>query len=348
MGRSTRLLVTHQRQFLPSCDRLLVLRGGRPIALGTWAEVSPLNLPELTAGHTGAVTLGGQGGDSGVQDVKAALAAAGDVSVDELLDQREAAAAGERQQEEEEQESRGRESGNPAGPTPFKGCTQPQVVLPAMHEEGEEGEEVEDLQNTAARPAGICVEAEAPVAPAHPGAVAVALEGEEAPGTPGSSSAAQVAIITSPRKGGPQPRLTRIVSGAWLGQLSSRRWLPAALNLGSGPSMSYKSRSQLTGLEGAWRQDSTTAVAPGPPAAPGGGKPRLTWALSGSRSFFVRTLTFKQPGAPGAQGSQAAKDAGGEVPPVDMGPQPLPQHCVFITICALIHSSCCLLQRRGS
>lgn len=45
-----RILVTHQRQVLPRCDRVMVLRGGRVVALGTFAEVSALGLPELTAG----------------------------------------------------------------------------------------------------------------------------------------------------------------------------------------------------------------------------------------------------------------------------------------------------------
>ena len=39
--------MTHQRQYLPACDRLLVLRGGRVAAAGTWAELSGLSLSEL-------------------------------------------------------------------------------------------------------------------------------------------------------------------------------------------------------------------------------------------------------------------------------------------------------------
>ena len=50
---STRILLTHQRQFLPRCDRVLVLRAGHIQALGTWEEVAGLNLPELTAGALG-------------------------------------------------------------------------------------------------------------------------------------------------------------------------------------------------------------------------------------------------------------------------------------------------------
>lgn len=54
---STRLLVTHQRQFLPRCDRIAVLRDGRLHALGSWQEVAALQLPELVAGNDG-VDLG--------------------------------------------------------------------------------------------------------------------------------------------------------------------------------------------------------------------------------------------------------------------------------------------------
>ena len=41
------MLVTHQRQYLPACDRLLVLRQGRVAAAGTFAELSGLGLSEL-------------------------------------------------------------------------------------------------------------------------------------------------------------------------------------------------------------------------------------------------------------------------------------------------------------
>jgi ABC-type multidrug transport system fused ATPase/permease subunit len=47
MGKSTRLLVTHQRQFLPSCDKCLVLREGKVVAFGSWEEVAALDLKEL-------------------------------------------------------------------------------------------------------------------------------------------------------------------------------------------------------------------------------------------------------------------------------------------------------------
>lgn len=48
------MLVTHQRQFLPKCDRIAVLRQGHLIALGTWVQLLPLQLPELVGG---AVTM---------------------------------------------------------------------------------------------------------------------------------------------------------------------------------------------------------------------------------------------------------------------------------------------------
>ena len=41
---STRLLVTHQRQHLPACDRIVVLRDGRIVADGTYAELQVWSL----------------------------------------------------------------------------------------------------------------------------------------------------------------------------------------------------------------------------------------------------------------------------------------------------------------
>ena len=51
MQGSTRVLVTHQRQYLPRCDRVAVLRDGALVALGTWQELMELQLPELVAGE---------------------------------------------------------------------------------------------------------------------------------------------------------------------------------------------------------------------------------------------------------------------------------------------------------
>ncbi len=83
--RSTRVLVTHQRQFLPRCDRVLVLRAGRVAALGAWPDVAALNLPELTAG-AGAVGADG----SAVEEHE--------VTVDELVEARE-----QQQQQQQQQ-----------------------------------------------------------------------------------------------------------------------------------------------------------------------------------------------------------------------------------------------------
>ena len=47
LADSARVLVTHQRQYLPQCDLILVLRDGRPHAYGTPAQLAPLCLPEL-------------------------------------------------------------------------------------------------------------------------------------------------------------------------------------------------------------------------------------------------------------------------------------------------------------
>jgi len=44
---SARVLVTHQRQYLPLCDLILVLRDGKPHAYGTPAQLAHLNLDEL-------------------------------------------------------------------------------------------------------------------------------------------------------------------------------------------------------------------------------------------------------------------------------------------------------------
>ena len=40
MNGSTRLLVTHQKQFLPLCDRIVLMEDGRIEATGTWAELA--------------------------------------------------------------------------------------------------------------------------------------------------------------------------------------------------------------------------------------------------------------------------------------------------------------------
>jgi len=48
MQGSTRLLVTHQRHFLPHCDRILVLKDGRERALGTYSQLASSALTELT------------------------------------------------------------------------------------------------------------------------------------------------------------------------------------------------------------------------------------------------------------------------------------------------------------
>ena len=44
MRKSTRLLVTHQLQFLPKCDRIIVMNEGRIEADGTWKKVEKLEI----------------------------------------------------------------------------------------------------------------------------------------------------------------------------------------------------------------------------------------------------------------------------------------------------------------
>lgn len=53
----TRILVTHQRQYLPACDTIAVLRCGELVAVGTWADLAPLELPELLGGGEADASL---------------------------------------------------------------------------------------------------------------------------------------------------------------------------------------------------------------------------------------------------------------------------------------------------
>ena len=46
---STRLLVTHQRQYLPSCDLILVMAGGRIVEQGTYAELAARGISQVIA-----------------------------------------------------------------------------------------------------------------------------------------------------------------------------------------------------------------------------------------------------------------------------------------------------------
>eukprot|EP00887_Chlorella_sp_A99_P004200 scaffold15.g4200.t1 len=47
MAGATRLLVTHQRQYLPACDRVVVVCGGRVVAEGSQAELAAAGVPEV-------------------------------------------------------------------------------------------------------------------------------------------------------------------------------------------------------------------------------------------------------------------------------------------------------------
>jgi ABC-type multidrug transport system fused ATPase/permease subunit len=76
LAGATRVLVTHARQFLPRCDRVAVLRGGRLAHLGTPAELAAAGVPELQVD-------GGSGSGGG-----------GDGEVDAAADDADARAAG--------------------------------------------------------------------------------------------------------------------------------------------------------------------------------------------------------------------------------------------------------------
>ena len=49
---TTRVLVTHARHYLPRCDRVVILRGGRVAHVGTPAELAALGVPELAPSAT--------------------------------------------------------------------------------------------------------------------------------------------------------------------------------------------------------------------------------------------------------------------------------------------------------
>ncbi|KAG2430855.1 hypothetical protein HXX76_009829 [Chlamydomonas incerta] len=81
---TTRLLVTHQEQFLPLCDRVLLLRGGRQAALGPWSEVQQLRREPLAlapAADASAVA------ESAVSTPVAVGTAAADAAVDSSADE---------------------------------------------------------------------------------------------------------------------------------------------------------------------------------------------------------------------------------------------------------------------
>ena len=40
MRTATRVLVTHQRQFLPECDSIVIMKNGKIEASGTWDELA--------------------------------------------------------------------------------------------------------------------------------------------------------------------------------------------------------------------------------------------------------------------------------------------------------------------
>jgi ABC-type multidrug transport system fused ATPase/permease subunit len=47
MEGATRVLVTHQKQYLPRCDRILVVRGGKIVEQGTFGELAAKNIDEV-------------------------------------------------------------------------------------------------------------------------------------------------------------------------------------------------------------------------------------------------------------------------------------------------------------
>lgn len=99
MAGTTRLLVTHQRQFLPLCDRVMVLRAGRVVGLGPWADVKALDLPELA----GAGEPGAGGAECSVDELAEGVAPAGTGGAAGAAAAEAAAEAGPGEAEEEDQ-----------------------------------------------------------------------------------------------------------------------------------------------------------------------------------------------------------------------------------------------------
>lgn len=94
LGDTTRVLVTHQRQYLRHCDRVVVMRGGAIFAVGSFEELAARGLAEV---------CGGGGGGAGEGEGEPA----------ELLDEdvQERPSAGEPREEEEEEGEDGEEEG---------------------------------------------------------------------------------------------------------------------------------------------------------------------------------------------------------------------------------------------
>ena len=50
---TTRLLITHQRQYLPACDLILVMAGGRIVDRGTYAELASRGVAQVVVAQGG-------------------------------------------------------------------------------------------------------------------------------------------------------------------------------------------------------------------------------------------------------------------------------------------------------
>jgi hypothetical protein len=75
----TRILVTHQRQYLPKCDKVAVLRHGRLVACGPYEQLAAQQLPELVGG---AVSMSLDAADEHVQQADTTAAGAADQQSD--------------------------------------------------------------------------------------------------------------------------------------------------------------------------------------------------------------------------------------------------------------------------
>ncbi|PRW21108.1 multidrug resistance-associated 1 isoform X3 [Chlorella sorokiniana] len=114
MAGKTRLLVTHQRQFLPGCDTLLVMRGGRIALRGTYEELAAAGVPEVIATHETSL-------DDSTYDTHGSQPAALEAVAEEEQETEEPSRGGSEAQQSEGLQQRGQPEQQQGGEAPSAG-----------------------------------------------------------------------------------------------------------------------------------------------------------------------------------------------------------------------------------